>query len=392
MNDVYKHRMEIADNIIKSFTNDFEKAFPVGTVRIWDGVEYRKVNDNEWVKVKNNKENVAGLSTISRHLKNEQYEKESSLNTLRRNQDDFLKKEFLKEFPELKGRELSLNFKLRFDSFKKEIRDDKYAQQIESLLKEISDISDEIKNIKERSLKLKIENKKEKGYKIISSLEDILPSIPEMGFGYDHYIYDEKGNKIYSGLTPKEALGEKVATSNYYLNTDATFTALTQTSKEADKMFNEMVDSGKFEYTPSPKSSSQYLVDKKNGIIYRYSDHWGKCASCYWDLSYKDIKNPELQYGERHWTLAKCDINDFKRNNGLGREYVNPEYHKIYDRLFNNCLKNVSDFLDRSEKETVFTKNAKKELSNYIKQLSFQAKEEHKVIINSLLERFKKLS
>ena len=47
MNEIIKHKEKVAENIIKSFECDIEKAFPIGTIRNWGGVDYKKVGDNE---------------------------------------------------------------------------------------------------------------------------------------------------------------------------------------------------------------------------------------------------------------------------------------------------------------------------------------------------------
>ena len=67
MNEIIKHKEKVAENIIKFFDCDIEKAFPIGTIRNWDGVDYKKVGNNEWIKVKNGKSVVN--STFLRRLK-----------------------------------------------------------------------------------------------------------------------------------------------------------------------------------------------------------------------------------------------------------------------------------------------------------------------------------
>ena len=95
---------------------------------------------------------------------------------------------------------------------------------------------------------------------------------------------------------------------NYYFCTTAKFKELEvgkSFSKKSDweDEWQRMVDSEKYEYHKSPLSSSQYLLDRRKGDIYRYSDHWGEVSSCTWILEGRP---------PRYTAIGKCNIKDFK--------------------------------------------------------------------------------
>ena len=112
----------------------------------------------------------------------------------------------------------------------------------------------------------------------------------------------------------KEKIANRVINcDNYYLSTKVRFHAICSAYDVCndcslgiagvDKVWAEMKKQG-FEHTISPKSSgSEYLVDRKNGIVYRKSDHWGRCATCNWsiDFDYKGI-----------YAIAKASVSDFE--------------------------------------------------------------------------------
>ena len=61
---------------------------------------------------------------------------------------------------------------------------------------------------------------------------------------------------------------------------------------------------GERKRSPCYCSRSQYILDRTNGYIYRFSDHWNAVASCRWPL------NKELDYSI---CIARARISDFKR-------------------------------------------------------------------------------
>jgi hypothetical protein len=156
---------------------------------------------------------------------------------------------------------------------------------------------------------------------------------------------DAEGGKLY----------RKPTLNDYYLYTDATFEPIVNyrdywnkegysggrehIRKDWEKLREYHPD---WEYHKSPKyeSESEYLVDKENGDIYRFSDHWGKVATCNWRVR-------GMRYlGDT--AIAKANINDFKRNirnEQKDREYIRPgrgvqdaETSRNGERLHNDNL------------------------------------------------------
>ena len=103
----------------------------------------------------------------------------------------------------------------------------------------------------------------------------------------------------------------------------------------------------------------EYLVDEKNGVVYRIANHWGKCASCDWYIRFKGKKDG---YTARdRYILAKCNFSDFIRKEGFSPLFVNPEYVKANINAVEKCLKKIKYHLDSG---VVFSKSAKNELIN----------------------------
>lgn len=127
------------------------------------------------------------------------------------------------------------------------------------------------------------------------------------------------------GVSESEYLGYKPTLDDYYKYTNATFELIARQydmpaktkvishertqeelallKAEWDKLKHEHPE---WEWHLSPKSSSEYLIDKETGDIYRYSDHWGKVATCHWVL--------KGSHGVAEQIIAKANIKDFDRN------------------------------------------------------------------------------
>ena len=71
-----------------------------------------------------------------------------------------------------------------------------------------------------------------------------------------------------------------------------------------DKWITEYLSLGEHKYSPYASSGSEYVLDRKNGIIYRFSDHWGDVASCKWTIK------PNEEFGFR---IAMAKLEDFRR-------------------------------------------------------------------------------
>lgn len=60
----------------------------------------------------------------------------------------------------------------------------------------------------------------------------------------------------------------------------------------------------------SPISDSQYIV--LHDRVYRMADHWGRCASCYWELEgAEDFAYPEnFRWGS--WSIGVAHFSQFE--------------------------------------------------------------------------------
>jgi len=350
------HRDLVALQIQKSFIdNELEKAFPIGTVRNWGGVDYKKVGDNEWVKVESGK-SVAN-SIILKRLKED-------VKDLKDKRDIVTILEKEKRAREVGKPKESMKFRVLWDSkFSKDIE---YVNQVREIDDKIKDVLGEISELS-TTIKKPTRAKKE-----VTTNDELFQNLGLRAlkdFGWLE-IKGDDGKFIRKGLSAKEALGETADSSNYFLYTYAVFDEIIQDKWEMDENkvhrkfidavaeFNEMKESGKYEYTHSPKSDSEYLVDKENGVVYRIANHWGKCASCDWYIRYKGKKDGYATEGSKY-ILAKCNFSDFRRKETTGGLFENPDYVKASINAVEDCLKKIKGHLDSG---IVFSKGAKMEM------------------------------
>ena len=356
MNSILEHKQFVASQILKSFSNEIEKAFPIGTIRNWGGFDYKKVSDTEWVKVVNSK-SVAN-STILKRLKED-------VKDLEYKRDFVTFQEKQKRAREIGTPTESMKFRVLWESkFSHEIQ---YVNQVKEINNEIANILGEISEL---SITIK---KPTKAKKEITTKDDLFKNLGLSllnNFG-NFLIKDDNGEYIRRRLSAKEALGEQVTSSNYFLHTFAEFDEIMQDSwtmgedkvhrkyTDAVAEFNKMKDSGKYEYTHSPKSDSEYLVDNKNNTVYRLANHWGKCASCDWFVKPKGKTTSLAAQGT--YILAKCNFRDFKRKETSDNLFENPKYVEASISAVEEVLKRIKTHIDNG---VVFSKGAKNELRN----------------------------
>ena len=127
-------------------------------------------------------------------------------------------------------------------------------------------------------------------------------------------------------------------TEDYFLSTRTDFK--TVPTDDVKGTWEEMKNSGKYEYTKSPLSNSEYLVDHETGDIYRMSDHWGPASSCYWTLD----GFPGQRYTAE--TIAKSNIKDFDVWHNKKEKTVPREFHmREYAREVEQSITNYRDVL-----------------------------------------------
>ena len=132
-------------------------------------------------------------------------------------------------------------------------------------------------------------------------LRDRIENEGETRFRLDE---DESGKPI--SLFGRDWYGEDVTLNDYYEGTEARFEPLvTSTSGDVDAEWDRLkAEHPDWELHESPKSNSEYLIDRNSGDIYRKSNHWGKVATCIWKLNHVN---------QGAFAIGKANIKDFKR-------------------------------------------------------------------------------
>lgn len=95
---------------------------------------------------------------------------------------------------------------------------------------------------------------------------------------------------------------------NFHMHTNATWIRL-KWGAQAYELFQRLQTT--CEVIRPVGSTSVYLIDEATGEVYRYADHWGRVASCFWDL---DRPLAAWQH-PREYVLAKCAFSSFQTKN-----------------------------------------------------------------------------
>ena len=390
------------ENIEKAFRLDVEKAFPIGTIRVWDGVQYRKVNDGEWVKVKGEKESSVATSGMIKKFKSDLEDVDWNLHKIRSGIEARIKERFEKENPEHKGGgEWKIAYRVTFEKFKDDnLKNDPYYIELQKQLSQYKELSDEIRELNVKYIKEQKLRREEKhgGRKELND-KDVDKLLGTITYSYGvKRIIDDNDSEIPALISCKEFYDGIVSSENYYMCTDANFEAmeiekwekvdgvLKQTFDPYDT-FNKMKNSGKFKYTYSPKSNSEYLVDEKEGVVYRIADHWGRCASCNWDI--KDNEGNFIGTG-RYIVLAKCRFKDMEMNNDYRYRFENPKYVEKFIEIGRKEIEKVFNLISRDD--IYFTDKAKKILKGAIDVMKYNYKLKYnralEKMVDNLIEKF----
>lgn len=132
-------------------------------------------------------------------------------------------------------------------------------------------------------------------------------------------------------ITSLDIYPETVTFSDYFMYTKAVFDNVTAGCPKCrvKRIWEKMKESGRYHHHVSPKSDSEYLIDEETGDIYRYSDHWGDVASCYWILSTIEPIDDD------RFVIGKHNIKNFERMSAFiyMEEYVDKFVSAIKRRL-----------------------------------------------------------
>lgn len=160
------------------------------------------------------------------------------------------------------------------------------------------------------------------------------------------------GGKI-SEMVDYRDVFKKPSLEDYYVSTKAEFKSigaepkddspesLIEAERENRTRWGKMKTSGMYDFHQSPKSSSEYLIDRKTGDIYRFSDHWGRVSSCVWVIDNLHANND----GRSIFQIAKANIDDFKPNYSASN-VANPRYGAAYRETLAKTISNYETLLD----------------------------------------------
>ena len=138
---------------------------------------------------------------------------------------------------------------------------------------------------------------------------------------------------LYEGNTVSyREVKKDVDLSDFYEATSAEFTKISS-DKSVISFWEGLKSDKDLKWHHSPLSNSEYLVNHHTGDIYRFSDHWGKVASCEWSL------NDDPTEG---WSIGVANIKSFKslpfsRGLVLKSSFVNQ---------LNQVIANLHDIID----------------------------------------------
>lgn len=182
--------------------------------------------------------------------------------------------------------------------------------------------------------------------KVLSRAKGFIPygtEIRDMG--------NESGTIPYRDIFPTPTIEDfYMATTTIFDNTEYE----TKTYSEKEGIWEKLKDNDYMIHQNSPSSNSEYLIDSRNGNIYRYADHWGTVASCRWYLK-KPQEFNRLQIGI-------SNIKDFQANeNGWGFRFPNP---KLLQEGANELVQSLSD-LTSIESDYLLTESQKNIVEKY---------------------------
>ena len=151
-------------------------------------------------------------------------------------------------------------------------------------------------------------------------------------------------------------LHPEVSLEDYYIGTYAVFHNVSRGGAESREMWKEMKSSDKYSWHQSPLSSSEYLIDEATGDIYRYSNHWGRVASCTWGLRI-DGEDCDTDY----FIIAKCNIKNFARRTDA-RYFVENKNRdwKAFETILRKVVRDLRKMMRENEVSEAMQKKVEK--------------------------------
>ena len=141
---------------------------------------------------------------------------------------------------------------------------------------------------------------------------------------------------LYGGNTVSyREVKKDVDLSDFYEATSVEFTKLSS-DKSVFSFWEGLKSDKDLKWHHSPLSNSEYLVNHHTGDIYRFSDHWGKVASCEWSL------NDDSTEG---WSVGVANIQSFK-SLPFSRSLV---LKGSFGNQLNQVIANLHDIIDSTD-------------------------------------------
>ena len=347
-----------ADTVKKAFLAGqislevFQKAIAnVGEIRKWSDGSYRKVSQGKWVKIneKSGKEKEIAASGMKKKIQNERFNLETLFSEQKKKFEESLVIKFPKDTTQYKVFfQRAWEQEFANNDFLKKIREEQ-----KELLQEIYEI------IKRSELDKKAEREKLAGKQEID-FDDL-----NEDFNQFRNLFQSIEKSIPRWASPIE-VAPQVTVHDYYLDTEASFKTVEEYKVDkseahvnnVSEKWEEMKRSGKYTLTHSPKSNSQYLVDEKSGDVFRMADHWGRCASCNWDVDFK----------QHNYGIAVCNVKDFTRKDGSS--WFNPVYRTKIVEAANLILPKLNELV-KSRDDIYLTEKAKERIRNFSKKIEY---------------------
>lgn len=324
--------------ISKAVEDELNKAVAaIGEIRQWGDGMYKKIAEGKWAKVTNGKEKVVAGSGMIKKLQEEFQNKNESLSKIKREFEDSLESKFPRGT-------VAYNV-----FFQKAWQDEQDRNEfIKKIREEQSDLNKEIYEIKhllDKEAKLKREAKAGKKEMDVPEVQEALKDMKS--------IFYKVEKEVPRSGTGKQIMPD-VTIDDYFYDTETVFRSVLRKDEkwnEIEERWKKMIDSKKCDWHRSPKSSSEYLIDKETGDIYRYADHWGKVASCDWNLISKN---------EGGYNIAKSNIKNFvRKDSGV---YFNPQYRIKIVEAANIVLPRLKNLVS-DNKDFYLTEKARKEVA-----------------------------
>lgn len=325
--------------ISKAVEDELNKAVAaIGEIRQWGDGMYKKIAEGKWAKVTNGKEKVVAGSGMIKKLQEEFQNKNESLSKIKREFEDSLESKFPRGT-------VAYNV-----FFQKAWQDEQDRNEfIKKLKEEQSDLNKEVYEIKrllDKEAKLKREAKAGKKEMDVPEVQEALKDMKSIFY---------KVEKEIPRLGTGKQIMPDVTIDDYFYDTETVFRSVLRKDEkwnEIEERWKKMIDSKKYDWHRSPKSSSEYLIDKETGDIYRYADHWGKVASCDWDLISKNEGGG--------YNIAKSNIKNFvRKDSGV---YFNPQYRIKIVEAANIVLPRLKNLVSEN-KDFYLTEKARKEVA-----------------------------